>query len=224
MSMYFISDLHLGCRDAYRFCNRPFPSYEHYVDVLLNNLNKQISYRDDLYIVGDLLDYNDNSTRNSSWSEASNLIANIPGRKHLIMGNNEERLANIQFNDQQAFDSFIKSKGIATVHNTADILLDGMVLHLVHRPVNQLPDRLNLYGHVHSELSVSPTGVNVSCNLLGYYALSEDSLAMMVDRFVKYTYPGRHMGELTDQFDFKLWDSYRVAWRERLTRIYNQGS
>ena len=84
---YFTADLYLGHEGIIRFCNRPFTSVSEMDEVLIRNWNSRITDRDDVYILGDLM--------HKSKKKPENVLGELKGRKHLIIGNHDGWLKDI---------------------------------------------------------------------------------------------------------------------------------
>lgn len=124
MSVYFISDIHaddLNCNKKYR----GFESNEAYYEVLYEKWFKTISNRDKVFILGDV----------SKTVKGLEIYAELPGLKHLVMGNHD--LLNIDLY-RKYFD---KISGFFKYKNC----------WVSHCPVHaqELYGRPSIHGHLH---------------------------------------------------------------------------
>ena len=83
MATYFISDLHLGHENIIRLCERPFSDVDEMNKKLIKNWNNKVTAKDDVYIIGDIA--------YRSKEDVSSIVNQLNGRKHLIIGNHDEK-------------------------------------------------------------------------------------------------------------------------------------
>lgn len=131
--LFFTSDTHFGHKAIIDFCNRPYSSVEKMNQELINNWNSVISPDDTVYHLGDFA-----FGGNAVWD----IINELHGKKHLILGNHDER--NVKYKHLDLFESF----GYG-----AKIVVDNTPIYLSHAPlltwggINH--GVWNLYGHLH---------------------------------------------------------------------------
>ncbi len=131
MSHYYTADLHFGHKNILHYCNRPFTTVDEMDEVLLHNIQDTIGADDDLWIVGDFSFGRD--------KQPETLFEQIPGRKHLIIGNHDKkRVLELPWASVQPFKE----------------MQDGDTwLTLCHYPLltwnGARYGALNLFGHVH---------------------------------------------------------------------------
>jgi calcineurin-like phosphoesterase family protein len=53
MRQFFSADFHLGHTNIIKYCNRPFSSTEEMDKTIIENINKKVSPKDILYVIGD---------------------------------------------------------------------------------------------------------------------------------------------------------------------------
>ncbi len=80
--LWFTADLHLLHPNIVKYCSRPISPEDH-DQWLIERINERVSKKDTLYILGDI------SMANRSKTEK--LLSTIHGRKHLILGNHEQK-------------------------------------------------------------------------------------------------------------------------------------
>ena len=132
---YFTADLHLGHEGIIRFCNRPFTSVSEMDEVLIRNWNSRITDRDDVYILGDLM--------HKSKKKPENVLGELKGRKHLIIGNHDGWLKDID-----------AGKYLVEVEKMIELKMNGMELTLCHYPLLSWPHMHQggycIFGHIHN--------------------------------------------------------------------------
>lgn len=134
---FYISDLHFGHKNIASFDNRPFKTPEENDNLITENWNSAVGFDDDVYILGDVSQYNSTKT--------IKIIKNLNGRKHLIRGNHDNKiLKNPKMREQ--FVEICDYKEITTD--------DGKGLILCHYPIvafkNHYYGWTHFYGHVHN--------------------------------------------------------------------------
>ena len=219
MGAFFIADLHLGGSYSYRFYGRPFTKYKTYENTILANIRNTVSSKDDTYYIGDFLDYEPVPERNHSWEYGLSLVDMLPGRKHLILGNNEERLIQHELGSFEEFQKLALRAGFAECVRDKVINVDGNLFYLNHFYENCRLDMLNMYGHAHRERAVSQRGFNVCCDLTGYYPVSSTQLIAIFERALTYSLPNSHIPN-SKHFDKDLWNTYRNVWHKRIMQLY----
>lgn len=133
MSVFFISDLHIGHENAIRFDNRPFESLSEENNAIITNWNNAVSNDDDVYILGDF-----------AWKNtmALDVIRNLKGKKHLVLGNHDQK-----------FSSELESC-FESISNYEVIVVNNQRIVLSHYPIafwyGQHRYTVLLYGHVHN--------------------------------------------------------------------------
>lgn len=135
MSVYFTSDLHLGHRAVIDMANRPFSCIEEMNESLLRNINRRVTARDTLYILGDV-SYRINK------ESAALLLSQIHCQDvHLIKGNHDKDWSN-----ETVFQS---------VSDYKEIKLEKRKAILFHYPIRDWHGKhygsIHLHGHIHSD-------------------------------------------------------------------------
>jgi len=134
--IYFTSDSHFGDPRVLRIDRRPFASVPEHDAALIQAWAQTVTPEDDVWHLGDF-------SRGDEATVAA-LLAALPGRKHLIIGNNDG-------------PATIAAEGWASVQHYAELQLDGHMLVLCHYPFRtwnaQSRKSINLHGHSHGRLS-----------------------------------------------------------------------
>ncbi len=134
--IYYIADLHLHHKNILHMSRRPFADLDEMHRTIRQNWNAAVSPEDDVYLVGDVcFGFN---------GEIAGYIRNLPGRKHLIIGNHDRKYLEIQkFRD--LFDS------IDTYLMIED---EGRKVVLFHYPILEWDGYFrgwyHVYGHIHN--------------------------------------------------------------------------
>lgn len=133
---YFISDLHFGCVNEYD--NKTLETD----DLMVENCNKFVTQKDDLWILGDL-------GRQGSRKDNEYLVSKLAlmkGRKHLIRGNHDS------LKDDRICQQFVEICDYKRLRYSEGGFSYDVVLS--HYPIlmwdGQHSGSILLYGHVHS--------------------------------------------------------------------------
>lgn len=142
--IFFTGDTHFGDARVLRIDRRPFPDMAAHDAALIHNWNSVVGDDDDVWHLGDFM--------SAKSGDCATLLANLKGRKHLIVGNNDP-------------DSTTHSEGWASVQHYAELKEDGNHLILCHyafRTWNQMgKGSINLHGHSHGRLKGIPRQFDV---------------------------------------------------------------
>jgi calcineurin-like phosphoesterase family protein len=134
--IFFTSDTHFADRRVLLIDRRPFASMKAHDEALVELWNNHVGPEDEVWHLGDF-------TRGGPPGYADELLAALNGRKHLIIGNNDD-------------EATISAKGWASVQHYAELVIDGKLLILCHYPFrtwNQIGKKsINLHGHSHGKL------------------------------------------------------------------------
>lgn len=165
---YFTSDHHFGDPRLDLF-PRFFDSTEQMNEYLIDEWNKLIKPTDDVYYLGDF----------AYTEEALQIVHKLNGRKHLIVGNHDEK-----------FGTKTLKPFFETVQNTLDMTIrDGnekLGVHLVHYPVKGVSDRFNLVGHIHGTWRVQKNMLNVGVDAWHFKPLTEKDILFFYNAICKY--------------------------------------
>ena len=70
--IYFTSDMHFGHNNIIKLCQRPFSSAEEMDNCMIENWNKLVKAKDEIYILGDI-----------AWGEPDKYLKQLNGKKYL---------------------------------------------------------------------------------------------------------------------------------------------
>lgn len=140
--IYVTSDFHFCHDKPFLYSPRGFCSIKEHDEAIIENFNKVVDWRDELYILGDVM-LNDNET-------GIELLRQIPGHKHIIIGNHDSDTRVKLYRNIWSVDVL----GYATMFK-----YNGLHFYLSHYPTltsnwdynKPLKARvINLCGHVHT--------------------------------------------------------------------------
>jgi calcineurin-like phosphoesterase family protein len=126
---------------------------------LIRNWNEVVSVDDEVWHLGDF-------ARGAS-AQVGELLSALNGRKHLIIGNNDE-------------PATIKCGRWASIQHYAEIELNGQLLILCHYPFrtwNKIGKKsINLHGHSHGRLTPAPRQYDVGVDAQGLRPVSLNTI------------------------------------------------
>jgi calcineurin-like phosphoesterase family protein len=135
--LYFTSDTHFADRRVLLIDRRPFRSMKEHDEALVGTWNETVTPEDEIWHLGDF-------TRGGPADYADKLLARLNGRKHLIIGNNDD-------------EATISATGWASVQHYAELTVEGQLFILCHYPFrtwNKIGKKsVDLHGHSHGKLT-----------------------------------------------------------------------
>lgn len=144
MANWYTADLHLGHNRIIEFCKRPFDSTARMNAALIRAFQDCVGYDDDLWVLGDFA-FGGAEDRIENWFQQ------LPGRKHLIIGNHD--------------DEAVISLPWISIARITEIRDADQALVLCHYPMitwnGARRGALQLFGHVHEQWKGSRNSVNV---------------------------------------------------------------
>jgi calcineurin-like phosphoesterase family protein len=149
MTIFFTADTHFGHGGARGLYRRPFTSTADMDAAMLRHWRARVTAEDEVWHLGDF-------ALGLSGAAMAELLAQLPGRKHLVTGNN----------DTVATTSLA---GWSTVQPYAELAVDGVGLVLCHYAFrtwrNGSRGWMNLHGHSHGRLRPLPRQVDVGVDV-----------------------------------------------------------
>ena len=137
--IYYISDLHIGHKNAIRFDERPFSDIDEMESEIIKRWNAKVTADDDVYILGDVF-YRYKKDR-------AEFLKKLCGRLHLIIGNHD-------------FDIIKNEAALAcfeSVDKLRQIVDDGRRVVMCHYPIISWNMKhfgaYHVYGHVHTNVT-----------------------------------------------------------------------
>lgn len=140
MTTYFTADTHFGHAGARALYRRPFADVPAMDAAMIAAWNARVQPADEVWHLGDF-------AVGRGTDQAAALLQQLPGRKHLIIGNN----------DPEAVQAL---PGWASVQHYRELVQDGVPLVLGHYAFrswrNMAKGWWNLHGHSHGRLKPLP--------------------------------------------------------------------
>lgn len=169
---YYISDTHFGHKGIMTHCNRPFQTVEEMDETIIENINRKVTAKDDLYIVGDFCHWN------TKTANPVDYLSRIKGKIHLITGNHDKNL----LRNKEAKSYFVD------IRQYADIKDGNRRVILHHFPLAEWDgyynDSYHIYGHIHNNtqspaflfMKTLERAFNVSADVLDFEPKTLDEL------------------------------------------------
>ena len=181
---YFTADIHFADQGTMEYDYRPFRTIEQYDNYVVKTWNKTAKKGDTIYVVGDLLDFDQYAKGDDIWKRGLELTSKIKANVILIIGNNEQRIIKHCFNeDFEAFKQFCYQYGIKEVHTSLDVKIGETTCHLVHQLIHANKRKINLYGHTHLATGLySPFGLCISTDLNHFRLYTENQILAYLER------------------------------------------
>jgi calcineurin-like phosphoesterase family protein len=152
MTIFFTSDTHFGHGGALGLYRRPFPSVPAMNEAMIERWAETVEPEDEVWHLGDFA-----IRQRQTVVEA--LLARLPGRKHLVTGNNDAPVTT-------------EASGWASVQPYAELTVEGISLVLCHYPFRtwrgMAKGWLNLHGHSHGRLQPQPRQFDVGVDVWGF--------------------------------------------------------
>lgn len=143
MSVYFISDLHLGHKNILNFCpNRKGETVDEHDQFIVDQIKSVMTKKDVLYVLGDV----------AFEVEKLKLLEQVKGKKILVRGNHD------------TFDLEVYTKYFGDVLGLAKY----KEFWLSHAPIHpeELRYKKNIHGHVHIHTIPDNRYINVCIDVL----------------------------------------------------------
>ena len=163
MTIWFTSDTHFGHYNVIKFCNRPWNDTRNMDRALIANWNAVVAPADTVYHLGDF--------SFSSKTNTQRLFEQLNGRKHLIIGNHDDRKTlRLEWASMSAY-KIVELPG-------------GRRVFLSHYPpYDTLHRHARLHGHIHRTGGSRGFPLDVGVDNFDYAPVSAEYIeAMIVDR------------------------------------------
>ncbi len=185
---FFTADLHFGHRNIIRYCERPHRSVDHMNADLVARWNDTVGDDDEVWVLGDVA--------MGRIDESLEHIRDLRGRKVLVAGNHDRCWAGRKRAPDLWHDRY-RTVGFDEIHQgTVTVEVAGCSVSAGHFPYegdSHDEDRFThwrpvdtgdwlLHGHVHTRWRVNGRQINVGVDVWDYAPVSEDDLAIIIDR------------------------------------------
>lgn len=165
-NIFYISDMHFFHKKVINMSNRPFSSIEEMNKRIIKNWNDKVTFYDTVYILGDI-------AYRAKLNEVINILNNLNGKKHLIIGNHDRNFLN--------YEEF--KNNFETIQDYLVIDDNERKVVLFHYPIEEwegyFRDSYHLFGHVHNNdkyLKKLNNRFNVSVEKIGYEPCTLDEI------------------------------------------------
>ncbi len=146
--LYFVSDLHIGHSRIMQYTNRPFSSLEEMNEALIDNWNKTVSSKDEVYNLGDFSFL--------SFEDTCAVLRKLNGNHHLILGNHDKIIIREQ-------DEFLRQGLFKSIQNYKEIKYEKQKIIMLHYALRvwngSHHNSISLHGHSHG--SLDPYGLSL---------------------------------------------------------------
>lgn len=167
MGIFFTADSHFFHKRMLDF--RPFDSIEEMNEAIIDNWNKVVTQKDEVWHLGDV------SFGNQRDSQA--LVRRLNGRKHLVLGNHDRKKNYV-------------STSFESIQNYKEMKFDKQFLVLCHFPILKWNKghygSIHLHGHSHGSLPQEPIrrfDVGVDTEWANYAPISIDRILEEAERY-----------------------------------------
>lgn len=186
MGTFFTSDTHFGNDGIIERENRPFKNWKQFARKTIRTWNKQAGKDDVIYFLGDFV-YCFPGVE-TDFEKAYKLVKKIRAKVVLILGNNDEMIMKLHFDDDfEKFCSFLCECGFLDVKREEFLNVDGLKIYLNHKPSNFKAGYVNLFGHTHRTTGLwKPFGLNVGCDLNHFRLYDMAEIERLLDLKTKY--------------------------------------
>lgn len=138
MSIWLLSDTHFNHDAIRRYCNRPFDTVEAMNAAIIERWNARVRANDEIYLLGDF------AFCHSKLTPVADIFAQLNGRKHLIVGNHDEK------------NPAVMKLPWLTIDRLRTLKWEGTRAQLCHYPLESWSGAhhgaLMLHGHCHGSL------------------------------------------------------------------------
>jgi len=152
--IHFTSDLHLGHHNIIKYCNRPFSNAQDMDEAIIENINKSVAPKDELYILGDFCLGNHDTIRRYRKRIRCKRI-------HLVKGNHDKQIPRYLF---------------LTIRDLAKVKVDNQNIILCHYAMrvweHSHHGSWHLFGHSHGTLKGSGKSFDVGVDTNNFFPYS----------------------------------------------------
>ena len=156
MTIFFTSDTHFGHGGALGLYRRPFPSVPAMNEGMIARWNETVGPDDEVWHLGDF-------AIRQRQAVVEELLAQLPGRKHLVTGNNDAA-------------GTTEASGWESVQPYVEMTVEGVSLVLCHYPFRSwrgmAKGSVNLHGHSHGRLKPLLRQFDVGVDVWGFRTIT----------------------------------------------------
>lgn len=173
---YYISDMHIGHKNALKFDGRPFQSVEEMNETLIVNWNRKVTDEDDVWVLGDFC--------YRSEKDPALYLKQLKGKKHLIIGNHDK----VTVNSSSALSYF---ESVERLQHIKDREYNVIVCHFPLADWNaKHRGSYHIYGHIHNNkdevyefMKRQERALNAGCMINNYEPVTIEELIENNRRF-----------------------------------------
>ncbi|HDZ75140.1 MAG TPA: metallophosphoesterase [Aurantimonas coralicida] len=164
MPTFFTADTHFGHARIIEMCGRPFRSIEEHDAALVAAWNRRVTAKDRVWFLGDF--------GKGSTEHLLKIFRKLNGSTHLVRGNHDA--------------PGIAAWPWASVHDIANINVDGQRLVLCHYPIASWAGAhggaVHLHGHAHGRLRVPGLACDVGVDVWDYRPVTLAEIMLRLER------------------------------------------
>ena len=156
MANYFTADTHFGHKNIIKYCNRPFDSIDEMNEVMIENWNRVVSSKDNVYHLGDF-----------GFKDINLILSRLNGNIHLIHGNHDSSAVK-------------RNRRFITSSSIKEIKIDGIKTVLHHYSMRvwnaSFHGSYHLFGHSHGMLPSYGLSFDVGVDAWNFMPISEGQI------------------------------------------------
>jgi calcineurin-like phosphoesterase family protein len=160
MTIFFTSDTHFDDARRIKVDKRPFATIQEHDAALIARWKEAVGADDDVYHLGDF-------TAAKTGARVTDLLRQLNGRKHLIIGNNDP-------------PTTIENTGWTSVAPYQELEIDGRRIILCHYAFRTWHDMgkgaIDLHGHSHGRLKEATRQYDVGVDVFDYRPVTLETI------------------------------------------------
>ncbi len=155
VKVWLISDTHFNHANVIRYSHRPFVDIPEMNATMVSRWQALVSPEDVVFHLGDMF--------MGAWVEAEPILKQLPGRKHLILGNHDGMIRK-----QAVLQAYFE--GIHEILEVKHVGATAVLCHFPLRSWNGMHYNVwNLHGHCHGTLAPIGKQLDVGVDAVGGY-------------------------------------------------------
>ncbi|HHT98039.1 MAG TPA: phosphoesterase [Clostridiales bacterium] len=161
---FFIADMHFGDANIILYENRPYANIHEMRELMLSNWNTTVSSDDEVFVVGDFINFK--GTKNPE-----EILSRLNGKINLIVGNHDK-----------GYEEFYRNNGVNVIEYS--IIYETFWI-ISHKPMymNDNMPYVNIFAHVHNNpmyKNVSSRSFCVSAERINYTPIDFEVIKRLV--------------------------------------------